>query len=103
MALLSTLRRLRAVVLFQASDFADSTLSSDLPAHSAISKRITKRQKRRNSVLNDLVLDLEEAHDEIDELVIKQYATYIKEINPAHPIPESVSYTHLTLPTILLV
>ena len=70
------------------SEFANSTLSRDLPAHSAVFKRITKRQKRRNSMLNDLVLDLEEAHDKIDELVIKQYATYIKEINPAHPIPE---------------
>ena len=71
------------------SEFNSTTSSSkNYLAQSAVYKRMTKRQKRRNNVLNELVLDLEEAHDKIDELVIRQYATYIKEINPAHPIPE---------------
>ena len=73
------------------SDFTDHTSVSNSKGdldQSAIFKRITKRQKRRKSVLNELVLDLEEARDKIDELVVRQYATYFKEINPAHPIPE---------------
>ena len=49
---------------------------------STVLSKSMKRQKRRNDTLNELVLDLEEAYDGVDELVIRQYATYEKQVNP---------------------